>query len=880
MQKTCFIDIMPVPYLDKLSKETGKSIAELEKLWGKAKKIASEHFNKPESEFGDKEFAYVVGIVKNMVGKEEHIIFESAKYLVDGKTIQTAKNNFFICRYDDNEYEDILEEISKKTNKSKVAIEKLFNKLDMFTINRVWDKHLSEYVDEKWLVFPKGSKIIISPCENEFGKQSIAMVDFPELIVDGFNIFGENYKNNEEIVNKKEDFNIGDAFLSQRFHRYYKILDIKGDMIEYIDKHVTHTDDVVHNTVPKDQFDRMLKTNFAKKFESNKNNSKKAQESSKPKTISKKWLDEFSDYIKSVLDKKRSAYGHLFMYTYMINNIIPEIMKHSVSGGRFVIDDYQFKEIDKLLDSSRDRGHDEADYELADKLAIDLAKDIKLMPESTVKESLDWSQAERNLMRKGLEFSKYGLYLNGKSLEPIDIWMSNDFTVINFYNEKGFQGPFDGNWYPLAVVVEYNENVDDLTSNMLKRPSDLKMFEDLSLAWKYMNSKYTRDFYKTSRHNNKDDYWTVEKQLFESEEKSERLTVTEDVKIPGANIMIKKGQSFELSKKHEYSSFMVNRSLIKKFADGVDWIFDHYCRSYGIGIDHRFFRALGGNNEYIIECTSTTEEHFTEFEKKHLNPFCQGFEDVTYTTQIRLLKGIFHKVYSFVEGKWNESIESENTIVIKEECVIPGTDIVLEAGDKITIISQMNETNINSKNFSYLDLNLSKVVKHDEWGEAEIIPNKSELNKLTKYLDSLGFKELKGFYGGFDDIADDCDGKPVYNVWIIDHDEIEDYPDGYASVLIYHPNWGFKEITKRIDLRKKKTLLKKEDSLETTILKIYNDLQKYNGSVYDIMSVLVDEYPEYQQYRGKRTELDILKNDINKILKKNHLPTVWSGSNK
>ena len=626
MQKTCFIDIMPVPYLDKLSKETGKSVAELEKLWGKAKKIASEHFNKPESEFGDKEFAYVVGIVKNM-------------------------------------------------------------------------------------------------------------------------------------VNAKEDFNIGDAFLSQRFHRYYKILDIKGDMIEYIDKHVTHTDDVVHNTVPKDQFDRMLKTNFAKKFESNKNNSKKAQESSKPRTISKKWLDEFSDYIKSVLDKKRSAYGHLFMYTYMMNNIIPEIMKHSVSGGRFVIDDYQFKEIDKLLGSSRDRGHDEADYELADKLAIDLAKDIKLMPENTVKESLDWSQAERNLMKKGLEFSKYGLYLNGKSLEPIDIWMSNDFTVINFYNEKGFQGPFDGNWYPLAVVVEYNENVDDLTSNMLKRPSDLKMFEDLSLAWKYMNSKYTRDFYKTSRHNNKDDYWTVEKQLFESEEKSERLTVTEDVKIPGANIMIKKGQSFELSKKHEYSSFMVNRALIKKFADGVDWIFDHYCRSYGIGIDHRFFRALGGNNEYIIECTSTTEEHFAEFEKKHLNPFCQGFEDVTYTTQIRLLKGIFHKVYSFVEGKWNESVESENTIVIKEECVIPGTDIVLEAGDTICVV-------------------------------------------------------------------------------------------------------------------------KEQDDLELKVLKIYQDLSKYNGSVYDIMSVLVDEYPEYQQYRGKRTELDILKNNINKILKKNHLPTVWSGSNK
>lgn len=62
---------MPVPYLDKLSKETGKSINELEKLWGEAKKIASEHFDKPESEFGDKEFAYVVGVIKKMTGVED-----------------------------------------------------------------------------------------------------------------------------------------------------------------------------------------------------------------------------------------------------------------------------------------------------------------------------------------------------------------------------------------------------------------------------------------------------------------------------------------------------------------------------------------------------------------------------------------------------------------------------------------------------------------------------------------------------------------------------------------------------------------------------------------------------------------------------------------
>jgi len=65
---------MPSPYVNKLAKETGKSVAEVEKLWGKAKEIASDNFGKKEDDFGSKEYSYTVGIVKNMLGVKEEIL--------------------------------------------------------------------------------------------------------------------------------------------------------------------------------------------------------------------------------------------------------------------------------------------------------------------------------------------------------------------------------------------------------------------------------------------------------------------------------------------------------------------------------------------------------------------------------------------------------------------------------------------------------------------------------------------------------------------------------------------------------------------------------------------------------------------------------------
>jgi len=65
---------MPSAYVRSLSKETGKSVSEIEKLWDKAKEITSETFNKDEDEFDDREYKYSVGIVRNMIGLDERVL--------------------------------------------------------------------------------------------------------------------------------------------------------------------------------------------------------------------------------------------------------------------------------------------------------------------------------------------------------------------------------------------------------------------------------------------------------------------------------------------------------------------------------------------------------------------------------------------------------------------------------------------------------------------------------------------------------------------------------------------------------------------------------------------------------------------------------------
>jgi hypothetical protein len=81
---------MPPPQIKALAKKSGKSPAEVEKAWEKAKKEAkgaklSDGSTIPDSEekWSGKHYAYVVGIVKKMLGMKEDIFHVSGSNLPD-----------------------------------------------------------------------------------------------------------------------------------------------------------------------------------------------------------------------------------------------------------------------------------------------------------------------------------------------------------------------------------------------------------------------------------------------------------------------------------------------------------------------------------------------------------------------------------------------------------------------------------------------------------------------------------------------------------------------------------------------------------------------------------------------------------------------------
>jgi hypothetical protein len=72
---------MPVPFLQKIAKDTGKSLADLEKEWEEAKKKAAEQ--------GDADnFALITTIFKSAIGlKDSRLekVIEKAKKLLGGE---------------------------------------------------------------------------------------------------------------------------------------------------------------------------------------------------------------------------------------------------------------------------------------------------------------------------------------------------------------------------------------------------------------------------------------------------------------------------------------------------------------------------------------------------------------------------------------------------------------------------------------------------------------------------------------------------------------------------------------------------------------------------------------------------------------------------
>lgn len=71
---------MPVPYLTKVAKETGKDIKSLEKYWNKAKQLAADDGKSAD-------FAYITGIFQKMVGimkEDEEMLSEAPSFLPPG----------------------------------------------------------------------------------------------------------------------------------------------------------------------------------------------------------------------------------------------------------------------------------------------------------------------------------------------------------------------------------------------------------------------------------------------------------------------------------------------------------------------------------------------------------------------------------------------------------------------------------------------------------------------------------------------------------------------------------------------------------------------------------------------------------------------------
>lgn len=260
---------MPVPFLKNLSKETGKSVDELEKLWGKAKKLASEHFDKPESEFGDTEFAYVVGIVKKMAGKEENI----------------------------------------------------------------------------------------------------------------------------EILTVTEDIKIpGTNFMIK-----------KGQQFEF----------------------------------------------------SKKEVEE----------------------------------------------------------------------------SVEL------------NEKTDWTRIEQALLKNGLKFNKYGISFNARNFELTRMYLSSEYTVLTFYNEKGFKSMFNGMEFPLLIVAEYAYAVEDINK---ERPDDITIFDDIDDGYSYA-SHLDSDAEEYSMRKNSRDFWLTHKELCEEVE-MKHIEIKEECRIPGTDIILEAGDKIKIIK--------------------------------------------------------------------------------------------------------------------------------------------------------------------------------------------------------------------------------------------------------------------------------------------------------------------------------------------
>lgn len=165
----------------------------------------------------------------------------------------------------------------------------------------------------------------------------------------------------------------------------------------------------------------------------------------------------------------------------------------------------------------------------------------------------------------------------------------------------------------------------------------------------------------------------------------ETFTVSEDTKIPGTNYIIKKGESFTFVDESEQ---MTEENTI--YCDGQE------AKTLNV------LQQLFGNSDLVFRGKhiwkfSSDKSH--EDALKRLNDYEKEHNlDLEYSSESVLHEDYDDHEYSRHQNKnefWfaNKQIcedkkVSNISIEIEKECKIPGTDIVLEAGDTLEVMEQ------------------------------------------------------------------------------------------------------------------------------------------------------------------------------------------------
>ena len=141
---------MPNSIIKSVSKKTGKSIAEVEKLWDKAVKAAAKQMPKDSDQF----FAYAAGILKKMASVNEAYDDLNSKHRLRSKPKNDMSKIFKRDQYlRDRDKKD--KERKKKMKKTDKKLKSLEESLLLENDFRLHNKEIQYKFSGKWVGGPK-----------------------------------------------------------------------------------------------------------------------------------------------------------------------------------------------------------------------------------------------------------------------------------------------------------------------------------------------------------------------------------------------------------------------------------------------------------------------------------------------------------------------------------------------------------------------------------------------------------------------------------------------------------------------------------------------------------------------------------------------------